>query len=365
MTTTLDFQVKRDALRETRFVAQPLPETPAPGTALLRVDAFAFTANNVTYAVFGDMMKYWDFFPADDGFGRIPVWGFGDVIASAADGVEVGERVYGYFPMSSHLTITPVNVSATSLSDGSKHREHLHPVYNSYSRVTGDPGYRAEHEAHQMILKPLFTTSFLIDDFLAEEDFFGAKQVLVTSASSKTSLGLAHQLHAERAGRVEVVGLTSASNVAFCEGLGTYDRVVTYEDLETLDASVPTVSVDMAGNGDVRGRVHTHFAGDGRDALRYSCIVGSTHWEAGAAGGELPGPQPQLFFAPDRVAKRMQDWGGAGYAERLGAAWLAFVEASDGWMKVEKSTGREAVEQVYLETLEGRVDPARGLVISL
>lgn len=363
MSDAVDFQVRRDDLRTTRFVELAPPETLAlgAGEVLVAVDVFAFTANNVTYAVFGDAMKYWDFFPAEDGWGRIPVWGYGDVLRSEAPDVEVGERLYGYFPMSSHLVIRPVNVSAASLSDGSDHRAHLHPVYNSYQRVAADPGYRVEHEAHAMVLRPLFTTSFLIDDFLAEADFFGARQVIVTSASSKTSIALAHQLHAHRAGRVEVLGLTSPANVAFCEGLGTYDRVLTYDALETLDADVPAVSVDMAGNGEVLRRIHAHFDVN----LHHSCLVGGTHWENRGGAGAMPGPEPQLFFAPDRIARRMQDWGGAAYAEKLGADWLAFVEASAAWLKVERSEGREAVERVYGQVLAGSADPSLGLLLSL
>ena len=363
MSESLDFQVRRDDLRTTRFVELAPPEglELADREVLLRVDVFAFTANNVTYAVFGDAMNYWDFFPADDGWGRVPVWGFGEVLRSNTAGVEAGERLYGYFPMSSQLVIRPEKVSEAGLADGSAHRAHLHPVYNSYQRVAADPGYRVEHEAHQMVLRPLFTTSFLIDDFLATEQFFGARRVLITSASSKTSLGLAHQLRARRPDGIEIVGLTSAGNVAFCEGLGSYDRILPYEALETLDADRPVVSVDMAGNGAVLRRIHEHFDAN----LRHSCLVGGTHWEERGGAGAMPGPEPALFFAPDHVARRMQEWGGAGYAERLGAAWLDFVEASAAWLRVERARGPEAVERVYREVLEGRVDPAAGQLLSL
>ena len=47
------------------------------------MDKFALTANNVTYAAFGDAMHYWKFFPGpDDESGRVPVWGFADVADS-------------------------------------------------------------------------------------------------------------------------------------------------------------------------------------------------------------------------------------------------------------------------------------------
>ncbi len=97
-----DFLVKRDDLRECRIADSAAPEL-EPGQALLRVDTFGLTANNVTYAVFGETMSYWDFFPAEDGWGRVPMWGFAEVERSEAEGVEPGTRLFGYLPPSSHL----------------------------------------------------------------------------------------------------------------------------------------------------------------------------------------------------------------------------------------------------------------------
>ena len=96
-----DFLVKRDELRECRIAESEAPDL-GPGEALLRVDRFGLTANNVTYAVMGEAMSYWDFFPAEDGWGRVPMWGFAEVERSEAEGVKVGARVYGYLPPSSH-----------------------------------------------------------------------------------------------------------------------------------------------------------------------------------------------------------------------------------------------------------------------
>jgi Protein of unknown function (DUF2855) len=104
--TVTEVQIRRAAIGEHRIVNFPLPKTLAAGKVLFHVDRFAVTANNVTYAAFGDFMKYWNFFPASsdaDVWGVVPVWGFGDVLASEAEGVAVGERFYGYFPMASHL----------------------------------------------------------------------------------------------------------------------------------------------------------------------------------------------------------------------------------------------------------------------
>ena len=108
-----DFLVKRDDLRECRIAESEPPEV-GPGQALLRVDSFGLTANNITYAVMGEAMSYWDFFPAEDGWGRVPMWGFAEVEASEAEGVEVGTRVYGYLPPSSHLLVTRRAPTATA-----------------------------------------------------------------------------------------------------------------------------------------------------------------------------------------------------------------------------------------------------------
>lgn len=359
MAEAVDFQVRRNDLRETRVVPLAAPDEVelAPGEVLVKVDRFAFTANNITYAVFGDGMNYWDFFPAEDGWGRIPVWGFADVIRSEAEGIEVGERIYGYLPMSSWLKLEPVRTGPHGFSDGAAHRAHLHAVYNGYQRP--GPEHRPETEPAQMLLRPLFTTSFLIDDFLADADFFGASRVVLTSASSKTALALAHQLHVR--GDVEVVGLTSPGNRDFCLGLGSYDQVLAYDDLESLDAEVPTVSVDMAGNGAVLRRIHEHFGA----ALKHSALVGGTHWESRSGAGAMPGPDPVLFFAPDRIARRLEDWGREGYEARFERAWDDFVAASMNWLEVRESAGPDAVRRVYLETLEGGTDPASGQILTL
>src|SRR6266540_7027110 len=104
----MDFLVKRDDLRECR-IAESEVSGLGPGQALLRVDSFGLTANNVTYAVFGEAMSYWGFFPAPDGWGRVPMWGFAEVERSEAPGVEPGTRIYGYLPPSSHLVVRPVD----------------------------------------------------------------------------------------------------------------------------------------------------------------------------------------------------------------------------------------------------------------
>ena len=212
-----------------------------------------------------------------------------------------------------------------------------------------------------MVIKPLFATAFILDDFAADNDFFGASSVLLGSASSKTSLALAFLLHANRPD-TEVVGLTSASNKAFVEGLGCYDKVVTYDNIASLDASTPTMMIDMSGNADVIATVHNHFG----DALKYNCLVGGTHWEnIKLDHGQLPGAKPIGFFAPDQFTKRAADWGAAALQQKMAEAWATFVGPVGGWINMNYSFGADDAAAAYLEVLEGKVTPDQAHVISV
>jgi hypothetical protein len=372
MSDPLDFQVRRDDLRITRFAEIPTASLdPASGRALLRVDHFAFTANNITYAAAGDLLSYWNFFPAEPGWGCVPVWGFADVVASRCAGVREGARFYGYYPMSTHLLVEPARVKEAGFIDGAGHRAPMAPAYNQYRAAPQvsrgepqaseghgelDPGAGAEEA--QMLLQPLFTTAFLIDDYLADSRFFGARTAVLSSASSKTAFGLAHQL-AQREG-IEVVGLTSPRHAEFAAGLGCYHRVLRYGELAALDPAAPAIFVDMAGNGAVQSAVHHHYGAN----LVHSLSVGLTHWEQGKRESGLPGAAPTFFFAPNQVRKRFADWGPDGFQERVAAAFGAFRALSDRALRVVRGD-RGDVQRVYLDTLEGRTAPDEGHVLSL
>ncbi len=356
----MDFLVKRDDLHECRIADSEPPEL-QPGEALLSVSAFGLTSNNVTYAVFGDAMSYWDFFPAAEGWGRVPVWGFADVAASNQPGLEAGVRIYGYLPPSSHLVVKPDPVDERGFVDSSPHRAALPSAYNGYLRTEGDSFYDADTEDAQMLLRPLFFTSFLLDDFIGSNDsneFFGADVVVISSASSKTASAAAFLL--ARRGGVEVVGLTSPRNVAFVERLGVYDRVVSYDDLDSLPEG-DAVLVDIAGNAPLRGDIHRRYG----DRLKHSAVVGDTHWDnVDEDEGELPGAPPAFFFAPDHVSRRSADWGRDELDKRVAEAWKPYVKWAQGWLEVEHASGPEAIERVYRQLLDGGIDPAVAHVLS-
>jgi hypothetical protein len=365
MTTLTRLLTNKAALHESKIEQQP--EQPlAPGEALLKIDRVAITTNNVTYAVFGDAMQYWNFFPTGrEGFGHMPVWGFADVVESSVPGVEPGERFYGYFPIASHLRVQPVRVAKRGFFDGAQHRVSLTSAYNLYTRCATDEYYDKANEGYQMIMRPLIITSFFGADFLQDNNFFGAQQLLVSSASSKTAYGTAFCL--QGAENIELVGLTSARNKAFTEALGCYQRVVTYDELEQQPASTRTVYLDFAGDTSLRERVHRHFG----DALTYDCVAGSaqnsdpTHLRVPG----LPGPEPKLYFAPVQIAKRNKDWGHDQVNKRFGETQRAFIQRvanpSKPWMKLVEHKGFDAAAALLKDMAEGRVNPSDGHVVLL
>lgn len=298
-----DFVVDKGDLRRAKVVEAPPPEL-GDGQARLVIERFALTSNNITYALFGEAMRYWDFFPAAEGWGRIPVWGFARVEASRHPDLAVGQRFYGYWPMSTHLTVTP-RKTRLGFADEAAHRQGLPPVYNQYQAVgAADPS-----EDHQALLRPLFITGFLIEDFLDENDLFGARSVVLTSASAKTAIGLAYQL--KQRGKAGVVGLTSARNKAFVEGLGFYDQVMVYEDLAAAPIEAPVVLVDFAGDaGLLKGRAR---AVRRRPGL---FVPGGRHALGGRAGGWKPARPQAGVLLRARPNPQARDRLGSGRAGR-------------------------------------------------
>lgn len=367
--------VARDDL--TRIAFAPDPDAPAQrsladGEARLEVESFALTANNLTYAAFGEAMRYWQFFPATDAaWGCVPVWGYATVTESRAAGVERGQRLWGFLPAGSHLVVRPGRVHAGGFADDAAHRRELPAIYNQYTDCATDPLWQAAHEGLQAVLRPLFTTAFLLDDFLAGNGWFDARRLLLSSASSKTAYATAHRLALRRdgGGMPDLVGLTSPARMGFALGLGCYDGLLTYDSLEQLDRAVPTVYVDFAGDAALRRRVHRHFG----QALRYSCSIGGTHWSALGPAADVPGPRPTLFFAPKQAALRAapppEGWGRRGLEQRIAQAWTQFLDRATAgatpWIRTVHASGPAAVEAAWRSLLDGSADAGTGILLDL
>lgn len=328
------------------------------GQVLLEVQRFSFTSNNITYAAVGEVVGYWRFFPAEGDWGIIPVWGFADVVASEHDSIAVGDRYYGYFPMGSHLVVEPQDISAYGFKDGAAHRVGLPAIYNSYINVANDLTYSQETEGVESIFRPLFATSFLLDDYLDDQDYFHADQVILTSASSKTALALAHLL-ALRESKIEVIALTSEQNMDFVKGTGYYQTVYSYDQIESTELRASVIA-DFSGNERTQERIQAHLG----DHLKFNSLIGMVDWtrRGGPDGAATNG---KFFFAPHQAAKRSKDWGVPVLNERLGSSMKAFLEDVPKWMTQKTHHGTDELMKLYPEMLDGHVDPSIGHVVVL
>ena len=334
----------------------------APGEIEVRIDSFAITANNVTYAALGKPVGlfpngkgYWDFFsPGGEGPARLPVWGFATVTRSAAEGVAEGEAIYGYYPMASHVRLTPGRIGAAGFVDVAAHRAGMPAVYDQYQRVAALSDYADADRDWWPVFRPLYLTGWLIADQFEDERDYGAGQVIVASASSKTAIGFAHAMR-QRRDRPRLVGLTSERGREFLVDAGIYDELVLYDAIATMDAAIPAAFVDIAGDSAVTAALHRHFG----EALKLILIVGKAHWDA-IPGERFPATG---FFAPARIEKRVADWGAAEFRARVAAAWTHFLGDARTLFRIEVRDGARATLGAYREAVAGRTDPRAGIVI--
>ena len=130
--------------------------------------------------------------------------------------------------------------------------------------------------------------------------------------------------------------------------------MLTYDDIGSMDPSVRSLFVDVAGDAVVRRAVHEHLG----EHLAVSLTVGMTHWDALDVDGVLPGPEPQGFFAPAQIEKRMREWGRDGHQARLGAAWSGLLDVVGEWIRVVEVQGLDALRREHLRMLDGQIDPS-------
>ena len=317
MTTNTVLEVDRTRCRETRLVESEL-EPLGPAQLRLQIDRFSVTANNIAYAVLGDILGYWDFFPTGDpDWGRVPAMGWADVVESTHPDIATGGRYYGWFPMARFVDLT-VRATDDGFRDDGDHRVAHAPVYRNYVGTTHDPMYPSgasgdelgDAEDRHALLRGLFITSYLADSFFADAAHHGAD-------------------------------------------------VVTYDDVASLPR-IDAVSVDVSGDGPVLAAVHERLG----DHLKFSMIIGRSHHDSPLAQVEA-GPTPELFFAPTEVGRRLEEWGADEYQRRCTEALEEFVAGSRRWLTVHRARGPAAAASTWSEVFDGQVPPSIGRIASL
>lgn len=361
--SSFDFQVDKNTLSKHQLL-ECASSLLANGEVRLFIERFALTANNITYGVMGEKLGYWDFFPAKDNWGRIPVWGIGMVVESNRDDVAVGSRYYGYYPMSSELIVQPENISVKGFKDASLHRKNLSASYNQYSLITKNNGFQPDDDNYHILYRPLFITGILLEDYLKENEYFGANTILISSASSKTAISLAFMLG--ELGQAKIIGLTSQKNLFFVKSLALYDEVVCYEKLDRIPADQYVTYVDMCGDEVLSQNIERHF----NEHLTHCCKVGATHATASnksAANRSTTARRDNntkqcQFFAPSQIKKCYQALGSERFSQHIEQSWSRFVGQVDEWVEIIEYSTKQDLLSVYDLLLIG-AKPNTGLIL--
>jgi hypothetical protein len=221
------------------------------------------------------------------------------------------------------------------------------------------PAFDAESRREIMLLRPLFFASFLVHDLLAERVGGDADTIAITSASSKTAIGLAHLLSTHKIGHCHIVGLTSKRNLDFARGISVYDRVVAYDDPEILSSGSVAIA-DFSGNSALIQKLQDALGNRGI----FFCLIGYTHWDHRSLD-IVEDAKTVRFFAPDRIRKRAREWGAGDFNRRYNEALQAYIRHSRGWLRIIEGSGPKKVAEVFERVSRNQVHPDEGNVLSM
>jgi hypothetical protein len=231
--------------------------------------------------------------------------------------------------------------------------------------LSGDVNYDNSLDDIKSLLFPLHITSFCICDALEDEGYFGADQIIIVSASSKTAIGVAQGLQ-EVSNAPSILGLTSKKNIDFVKSLGCYDEVIAYDRLSDINFNLKSVMVDMAGSREILGTLHGSLA----NKMLKCLTVGMTHWDnevtaEDALGQAMLRERTEFFFAPAHIQKRVKDWGHEDYNQKTNEFMKTRSSQSTDWMQVKKIIGLEDFISTYKKFITGDISPNEGIIVEL
>lgn len=347
------FVVNKEQLEEAKFVKESSPVL-TDGEILLKVEQYYLSSNNITYAVIGEKYKYWNFFPKEEPWGAIPVWAYLSVIESKHPTIEVGECFFGFAPMADSFKVCVGNYTAHGFSDRTAHREGLIALYNYYTKTEAK---QLKQEGIFLLTKITFPTSFLIHFFLEEEAFFDAQQIVITSASSKTALGLAFLLkkYQDKTGK-DIIGITASKNKSFVEQSGYYDKVISYTEIKDVLPQKQSVVLDISGNVDVLVNINALLQED----LKHIARIGITDWTANKEFENFPNAVP--FVVGDQYKKMLEKLGPQKTTELLMEEQHSFTAS------IQKIISLSYIKTVelpifYQKLLKGTTNPKLGYIV--
>lgn len=250
----------------------PLDELP-PSSVRVRPTIIALTVNNLSYAIGGDMLHWWDTYPVPlslpppyhdrDRYGIVGAWGYATVLESSIASLVPGTFLRGYLPVSTLPTVLQLAPAGAKghWIESSPHREKLFPLYQRYvvadsidSTIDLASPHKLDSLAWDVVLGVLWECGYLLNRFCfplgrsvkpihpfgdgqwtSDDADLSETAVVLLAASGKTALSFAQQLHDARnpgSGPLTVVAVTSQSATAFLQGTSYHAGVISYDDLK-------------------------------------------------------------------------------------------------------------------------------------
>jgi hypothetical protein len=278
----------------------------------------------------------------------VPLWSFVRVTESRQADIPVGGRYFGYVPMASQHT-TRAEASPRGFVDTSTQRAFLPSWYRTFQSV-GEPD---ELDDLRALMRPVFPASFNLADLVERHVALGARSLIVTSASSKTAIGLADELRARRVD-IATTAVTSMAHEAFVKRLGLHDEVATYETIGSVTATSPAVFIDFTGSATWLRAVYQRLG----SSLSYCALVGFTHPDPDdKAPPGMPDPQPEFFFTPVVEEQVIAQDGAPAYYARYHDAETRFLRRMSTWLDVRPGQGPADLVDAFQRLLRGDQAP--------
>lgn len=324
---------------------------------LIAVERFSLTANNILYVVLGEQNNYWDLFPAEDRWGNSPAWGIGRVIKSDNNCLRKGERIFGFFPLASYCILQPVPVGTGHVMDDAPNRSSLAPAYNRYTRIDGAKNFSGRGGDWQMLLRPLALVGLLAAQFFKDREYFGARIVYVTSASSKTGIGVGRLIKGSSP-NIKVIGVTSRPKKGLVASLEIFDEVIDYQSIADIKLA-PSILFDLTGNHEIVQEIHDKLG----SLLKHSAAAGRSHWSAKSDRSITGEVSPERFFTPLVMQHYLPVWGAKVFEQRFDAAVRSLKEALGEQIVLKEVHGSAGLADLYRKLLDGTNREKEGSVV--
>ncbi|KAL4735957.1 hypothetical protein BDV11DRAFT_173372 [Aspergillus similis] len=164
------------------FDLQPSDPSPLKQSSVrVRSSLLSLTSNNLTYALYGTFLRWWDAYPVPQSapapynntaeWGIVPAWGLATVLQSTLPGIPQGAVLFGFWPTGSHtvdLELTPSELDG-HWREVSEHRAHLMPLYNRY-RVFDTQGKDITEFAWDAAVGTIFIAGYLMSEYIFTAD---------------------------------------------------------------------------------------------------------------------------------------------------------------------------------------------------